>query len=362
MNLQHVKETLEQHFLGRGVLFCCAKLYGVGEYLNRTAYLKGWRKSEKINARVVCMGNLTAGGTGKTTAVLLAASVLAKKGMRVAVVSRGYKRKEQSKEPIVLTDKTSADWQAVGDEPFMMSKLLKAYQVPIVICPNRVRACYKAMTSFNCQVILLDDGLQHHKLKRDANIILVDAKNPFGNGHLLPYGILREPISGLARASLILLTHCEQVDDNTLKTLKAQIRTYNDKAPVLESVHAPQYYIDVFTGKQLPLDAVKGDASCFSALGNPETFENTLSGLGLTLKQKWRFADHHHYTENNLRTLQDTRGHLPLITTFKDWVKFPENWRDILGKNVYVLAVSLRICGSPVQQEKFEQILWPIKK
>ena len=244
----------------------------------------------------------------------------------------------------------------------MMSKLLKNYKVPIVIFPNRVRACYKAMTSFNCQVILLDDGLQHYKLHRDANIILIDAKNPFGNRHLLPYGILREPMGALKRAALVILTHCEQVDAPELKKIKDEIRAYNENVSILESVHAPQYYMDVFTGKTLPLDAVKGEVSCFSALGHPETFENTLSGLGLTLKQKWRFADHHHYTENNLRTLQDTRGNLPLITTFKDLVKFPENWRDILGKNVYVLAVNLRICGNNTQQEKFEQVLWPTKK
>jgi tetraacyldisaccharide 4'-kinase len=294
--------------------------------------------------------------------VLLAASVLAQKGLRVAVVSRGYKRKEKSKQPIVLTDQSSVGWQEVGDEPFMMSRLLKNYKVPVVIAANRVRACYKAMTSFNCQVILLDDGLQHHKLQRDANIILVDAKNPFGNRHLLPYGILREPVSGLARASLVLLTHCEQATEQELKAIEEEIRIYNPRVPVLQSVHAPQYYMDVFSGKQVPLESVSGGVSCFSALGHPETFENTLFGLGLTLKQKWRFADHHQYTEEDLRTLQQTRGQLPLITTFKDWVKFPENWRDILKKDVYVLAVNLRICGNQSNMDKFERVLFPAKK
>lgn len=362
MNLQRVKETLENNFFGKGLLFCCSKGYALAEYLNRTVYAKGWRKSERINTRVVCVGNITAGGTGKTTAVLLAASVLAQKGLRVAVVSRGYKRKEKSKQPVVLTEESNVSWQEVGDEPFMMSRFLKNYKVPVVISSNRVRACYKAMARFNCQVILLDDGLQHHKLYRDANIILVDSKNPFGNGHLLPYGILREPVKALSRASLILLTHCEQATAEELKSIETEIRTYNAKVPILQSVHAPQYYMDALSGKQVPLDAVKGEVSCFSALGHPETFENTLFGLGLTLKQKWRFPDHHHYTENDLRTLQDTRGNMPLVTTFKDLVKFPDNWRDILEKNVYVLAVNLRICGGVANMTKFEQVLWPSKK
>ena len=362
MNLQRIKEKMDHNFLGKAVLFCCSKAYGAAQAVNFWAYRHRWRKTERINTRVVCVGNITAGGTGKTTAVLLAASVLAQKGLRVAVVSRGYKRKERSKQPIVLTEDANVTWQEVGDEPFMMSRLLKNYKIPIVISSQRVRACYKAMARFNSQVILLDDGLQHHKLWRNANIILVDAKNPFGNRHFLPYGILREPMTALSRASLVLLTHCEQVPAEELKNISAEIRIYNGRAPILQSVHEPQYYMDVFTGKQVPLADIKGEVSCFSALGHPETFENTLSGLGLNLKQKWRFADHHRYTSDNLRTLQDTRGNLPLITTFKDWVKFPEDWRDILKKNVYVLAVNMKICGDGAQMEKFEQVLWPTKK
>ena len=362
MDLQRAKDKMNKNFLGRAVLFALSKVYGWAEAANRAAYRKGWRKAEHINTRVVCVGNITAGGTGKTTAVLLAAATLAKQGVRVAVVSRGYKRHAKGSEPVILTEKSEVDWHEVGDEPFMMSRLLKNYNVPIVISANRVRACYKAVVRFKSKVILLDDGMQHHKLYRDANIVLVDAKNPFGNGHLLPYGILREPVTSLERASLILLTHTEQVSEADLHALKEQIRSYNAKAEILQSIHEPQYYMDVFTGTQLPLSALKGGAACFCALGHPETFENTLSGIGINLKQKWRFADHHHYTEGDLQTLADTRGGLPLITTFKDWVKFPSRWREILEKDVYVLAVHLKICGSDAQRKIFEQVLLGAKK
>jgi tRNA G46 methylase TrmB len=112
---------------------------------------------------------------------------------------------------------------------------------------------------------------------------------------------------------------------------------------ILESIHAPEYYVNLCTATQVPLDGVTGPVACFCALGNPETFENTLAGLGLELRQKWRFPDHQYYTREHLQSFEDMRGELPLITTFKDFVKFPDNWRDILKKDVYVLDP---FCGS----------------
>ena len=201
--------------------------------------------------------------------------------------------------------------------------------------------------------------MQHHALYRDANIVLVDAKNPFGNYQLLPYGILREPVSALKRAALVILTHCEQATEEELADIKKTIRKQNPEVEILESVHQPEYYMDICSARQVPLEEIKGPVACFSALGSPETFENTLKGLGLTLKQKWRFADHQYYTDENLRTFEQTRGDLPLITTFKDFVKFPGNWRDILKKDVYVLSVNLKLRGGEKEMDVFSHVLYP---
>ena len=186
---------------------------------------------------------------------------------------------------------------------------------------------------------MLDDGLQHHRLKRDANIILVDAKNPFGNGYLLPYGNLREPLEGLKRAALIILTHCDQAIPRELEDIKDKIREYNDTVEILESEHKPEYYFDICQSRKVGLDEVKGKAACFCALGHPETFEKTLENLG--------------------RTFEETRNGLPLVTTFKDFVKFPDNWREILTKDVYVLSVNLKIRGGEKEEDKLEQVLYP---
>ena len=244
----------------------------------------------------------------------------------------------------------------------MMSRVLSQYQVPIVIANKRVDAANEALRRFKSQIILLDDGLQHFALKRDANIVLVDAKNPFGNKELLPYGILREPLSGLKRADLVILTHCDQVSARELENVRDQVRMYNDTVEILESQHRPEYYMDICTTKQVPLTDIKGPVACFSALGHPESFERTLKDLGLVLRQKWRFADHQFYTEENLRTFEATRAGLPLITTFKDFVKFPDNWREILTKDVYVLSVSLHIRGGEGEFKKFTDVLYPKKK
>lgn len=362
MDLFAFKESLEKNAFGRIVLKVASKMYGVGSWAHRTLYTQGWKTAESVNSRVVCIGNLTAGGTGKTTTVLLAATTLAKQGTRVAIVSRGYKRQQKSAGPVILYDNPDADWRLAGDEPFMMSRVLSKYQVPIVIANKRVDAANEALRRFKSQLILLDDGLQHYALKRDANIVLVDAKNPFGNKELLPYGILREPLTGLKRADLVILTHCDQVPARELENVRDQVRMYNDTVEILESEHRPEYYVNICTTKQVPLGEIKGPVACFCALGHPESFERTLKDLGLLLRQKWRFADHQYYTEENLRTFEATRAGLPLITTFKDFVKFPDNWRDILTKDVYVLSVNLHIRGGESEFKKFTNVLYPAKK
>ena len=359
MDWLKVKETWEQHAVGRGILYVLAALYKMGVWMHQKIYQYGWKHSSSVNSRVVCIGNITAGGTGKTTAVLLAATTLAKAGVRVAIVSRGYKRRQKTNSPVVLFDNPQTDWQSAGDEPFMMSRLLSQYKVPIVISPNRTEAAQEALRRFKSQLILLDDGLQHHRLERDANVILVDAKNPFGNGALLPYGILREPLDAFKRAALVILTHCDQVPEKELEDIKDKIRLYNDQIPILQSIHKPEYYVDICTSNRVELKDIQGAAACFCALGHPATFENTLTNLGLELKQKWRFPDHQHYTEEALRTFEATRGDLPLITTFKDFVKFPDNWRDILTKNVYVLSVNLNITGGEKELDIFMDTLYP---
>lgn len=346
MDFEHFRDNLKNNFLGRGVLWVASQAYGLGAAANKFFYDNGWRKSNAVNTRVVCIGNITAGGTGKTTAVLLAARTLAQAGIRTSIVSRGYKREQKLKDPVVLfDDELENNWTTAGDEPFMMSRALADVKVPVVIHENRFLAAQEALRRFKSQVILLDDGFQHFKLKRDANIILIDARNPFGGSHLLPLGELRESLSGLKRASLIMITHSDHIDMRKREDIKDQIRLYNEDVEILEAIHKPEHYFDICNSTKLPLSSLKGEVAVFSAIGAPAGFEETLRKLGLTLAKIWRYPDHRKYTETDLRTFVDLAGDHPLVTTFKDFVKFPENWRDILKKNVYVLSVNMEIQG-----------------
>lgn len=144
-----------------------------------------------------------------------------------------------------------------------------------------------------------------------------------------------------------------------MEGIKDKIREYNDQIEIVESEHKPEYYFDVCKAEKVNLADVKGPVACFSALGHPKTFEDTLRKLGLELKQTWRFPDHQHYTEEHLHSFAQSRGDLPLITTFKDFVKFPDNWRDILTDRVYVLSINLKIRGGETEFNKFTDALYP---
>ena len=137
MDLLELREKLKDSFIGRGVLLAASKIYGAGAYLDRISYDNGWKTGKSVNSRVVCIGNITAGGTGKTTAVLLAATTLAKEGIRVAIVSRGYKRQQKTKDVVVLFDNPDADWRLAGDEPFMMSRVLSQYKVILTFANSK---------------------------------------------------------------------------------------------------------------------------------------------------------------------------------------------------------------------------------
>lgn len=358
MDFAKFREGLLNSFAGRLLLRFAAFIYGLGVSFTLWAYRSGWFKSKSVNTRVVCIGNITAGGTGKTTAVLLAASKLSQGGVRTGIVSRGYKRSKKKGEVVVLFDKDLLNWQETGDEPYMMSQLLAEYKVPVVVSSDRYAAATEALKEFRSQVILLDDGMQHHRLHRDANIVLIDAKNPFGYDALLPYGMLREPIAALERANLVVITHSDLVDPREIEDIKDRVRLVNDDIEIIESVHKPDYFFDVVERKKEALDVLKGrEVVAFSAIGEPGSFEQTLRNLGVSLKQTWRFPDHSDYTLEQMETFASLRGDLPLITTFKDYVKLPEGWQDIIKGKLYILAIDMEIKNGDLP--KFMEVLYP---
>ncbi len=338
----NLRNKILKYKIGQISLKMISFLYLLGVKFNLLLYKLKIKKQKSVDSFVVCIGNIAAGGTGKTPMVMLCARLLAEMGLRVAVVSRGYKRPKKGQDVVVLYDQGSLNWQNAGDEPYMMNLLLKDKQVPVIVSKSRYKAAKRAKEEFKSQVILLDDGFQHHKLKRDRNIVLLDAQNPFGGG-LLPYGNLREPLTALKRADLVLLTHSDLASKTKIANIKKEIKEYNSSLQILEAAHKPKNYFDLIKNEVVKLDALKGSAACFCALGDPKSFETTLKNLGINLKQTWRYADHKTYTLDDIKTLASLRGNLPLITTFKDYVKLPAGWQEYLKNDFYMLEIEMSL-------------------
>ncbi|UPT75973.1 MAG: tetraacyldisaccharide 4'-kinase [Elusimicrobiota bacterium] len=338
------REKLKSSAGGRVLLGAASLAYGAGVLARRGLYEAGILPRRKVGAKVICIGNLTAGGTGKTPAVLLAAETLRKRGHDVAILSRGYGREAPSKEVTVLLDGKPVDWRRCGDEPWMIHQSLAGQGVPVLVCPDRAKAGALAVSAHGAEVLILDDGFQHLGLHRDLDVVLVNARDPFGGGRLLPLGDLREPLSAIRRAGVVVVTHADRVTTAELSALRKQLEALHPKVLIVESAHQADHLLDVRTEKKLPLSTLDGKAVvALSGIGDPLSFETQLEGLGAKVAQSWRYPDHHPYAARELKSIEDLRGGLPVVTTHKDFVRLPADWRERLGGEVYVLGIKLEL-------------------
>ena len=338
------RSRLQSHLPGKLLLGAASLAYGAGVAARKLLYEIKLLRRKKIDAKVICIGNLTVGGTGKTPAVLLAAETLRRRGHDVSIVSRGYGRTAHKKDVTVLIDGRHVDWRLCGDEPWMIHQSLQGLSVPVLVCPDRAKAGSLAVEMYGSSVVILDDGFQHLPLSRDLDIVLVNARDPFGGGRLLPLGNLREPVSALRRAQRVVITHADRITTAELARLRGVIDAAHPGVEILESVHRADYLLDVRTEAKHPLTHLKGKpVVALSALGDPLSFENQLESLGASLAQRWRYPDHHAFVDAEIRSIEDLRGGLPIVTTFKDFVRLPPRWREILSGEVLVLGIRLEI-------------------
>ncbi len=296
-------------------------------------YRIGLLRRYPLGIQVISIGNVTAGGTGKTPVTEIFARTLAAEGRKVAILSRGYRRKEAPlwrrlftqvvEPPLVVSDGRHVllDSETGGDEPYMLASNLPG--VAVVVDRNRVKAGRYAIKRLGCDTLILDDGLQYQRLKHSIEVVLVDSTNPFGNGKMLPRGILREPARSLARADIIFLTKCR----GDVSAVREEIRKYNDKAEIVECNHSPVLLRDVWSREELPLSWLEGKTVCtLSGIASPRGFEDSLRRLGAKVVWCERYADHHRYASSEiLYALNRTAdmGADALVTTEKDAVRFP---------------------------------------
>lgn len=341
--LAGLRERLRGSLAGRALLWAAMLFYGAAVRLRSGLYALRLLPSRRLRARTICVGNLTVGGTGKTSAVLLAAQTLHRRQVKTAILTRGYGRRG-SREVQVLLNSRNVPWQETGDEPWLMHHALKGLEIPILISPDRYRAGLTAQTYYNPEVVLLDDGFSHRALRRDLDIVLLHARDPFGGGRLLPAGDLREPVTALRRAGLVVISHADQVPAEAVESIRERVARLRADLPVVEAAHRPDFVFDIKEDRRRRLTHLRNKAvACFSAIGDPQGFEELLERSGARLVQRWRYPDHHPFTLDELRTIEAVRGGAPVVTTFKDLPRLPRGWQEILAGEVLALAVRLEI-------------------
>ena len=313
----------------KGLSYLFLMVVSIRYFLYRTGLLRRY----PLGTQVISIGNVTAGGTGKTPVTEIFARTLAAEGRKVAILSRGYRRKEAPwwqrlftqviEKPLVVSDgrRVLLDSATGGDEPYMLASNLPG--VAVVVDRNRVKAGRYAVNRLGCDTLILDDGFQYQKLKHSIEVVLVDSTNPFGNGNLLPRGILREPVRTLKRADIIFLTKCR----GDVSAVKEEIRRYNATAEIVECNHTPKVMKDVWSREEFPLDWLRDKTVCtLSGIASPKGFENSLRHLGAKVVWCERYADRHRYDASEvLYALNRTAdmGADALVTTEKDAVRFP---------------------------------------
>ena len=325
-------------------LYLLSLLYGIIVRLACFSYRRGILPGYKSKIKVISVGNITLGGTGKTPFVKYLAKSLSEEGKKVVILSRGYSM----------------------DEPRLLEANLPG--IKVITGRDRIQKVKEIERDYPCDVIVLDDGFQHWRLKRDMDIVLLNSREYLGNRNLIPRGILREPASSLRRAGIIVLSKADLADGfgyrkpnhglvaDNLSLIKEELQRINPAALVIESRHQPQG-LCIIEGKKLELNALGGKRVCLlSGIADPESFAQTVIKLGADIALDLRYPDHYSYKDKDIPDIVNKcrdRKLDAIVTTEKDLPRLPLAIREA-GLTVLVLKIELKI----IENEKvfFERI------
>lgn len=297
-------------------------------------YNIGFFVSRKLPCKVVSVGNLSVGGTGKTPFVLFLANTLKAKGMNVAVLSRGFKRKSTGTHVVSDGNTLKSTLHNSGDEPFMLANKLQ--NIPIVVDENRYRGGQFICNEYNPDIIILDDAFQHRRVFRDVDIVLINSNHR--HPKLLPYGLLREPLRNIKRADAVIFTKANLTppDEKLLNSVS------NYRSFTMESNLMPSTRVIGLEGSTKPISDINGPVVAVSGVGDPDSFEVIMEEAGLDYVHHFRHDDHADYSPMDLEVIQEVflaAEAQAIITTEKDLAKL----EDLKNLPVYALPVSVSL-------------------
>ncbi len=323
-----------------------------GWWVRKVSYRSGFFGRKRLTCPVISVGNITTGGTGKTPVVIALAQYFVDQGQRVAVQSRGYRRKKVTSGVVWVSDgeKCLVNADDGGDEPVLIAQSVP--KAAVLVSPDRYRAGQEALKKFKPDVFILDDGYQRRfSLHRDLDILVVDGINPFSTGWVLPAGLLREPIHALSEADVFILNKVNMA--RSPEDIRTVLQRHNPRAILIESSYRPMVLRDFKTGKEIKPSSLDQDpVGAFSGVANPLSFIRTLAEYKVLIRHAYTMKDHFPYTREKLRSIftdAKMRGLSYLVTTGKDEVKLPKDMdMDI---PILILDIDWQVTGGKQQWE-----------
>ncbi|HMA61504.1 MAG TPA: tetraacyldisaccharide 4'-kinase [bacterium] len=325
------------------LLLPLAYLYQSIVKIRNFLYNKNILKINHLPVPVISIGNITAGGTGKTPFAIALANILQKKGYNPAIITRGYKKNSKGQVLVSKGKDPLVSAREAGDEPYLMAQKTRAV---VIANPNRYEAGNTAIQKYHCDLIIADDGFQHRKLARDFDLVLWDPDHDPHKAQPLPSGYLREPLSAIKRASALVYTRTDQIPENQanyLKKIKSDLPHYFAQLKISCLYRANDK-------TKISSKAIEGKSLvAFCGLGNPEQFFATVQNFQPKKLKTRGFSDHHKYSQQELKKLiKEFKEYDFLITTEKDLSNFPKNAQ--IPENILILAVELEVPNSIVDQ------------
>ena len=292
--------------------------------------------SRKIPTKVISVGNITAGGTGKTPAVIYLSQIFKKRNYKVAVLSRGYGRKTAGTQLVTAGKDKVIDWRNFGDEPTLISQKLE--DIPIVVDQNRHRGAMYLIEKFNPDIIIMDDAFQHRSIERDLDLVLLNSQAPISDYRLIPHGLLREPIRHLKRADAIILTKFNLGKPE--QKLISKVKKSN--LPVFYSTIIHNHFFSINNETFKPKNNTR--ALAVSGIADPRSFYESLQRTNIRMIDKIAYFDHYEFQQSDIENLKkaliDNDAEI-IVTTEKDMIRLKS--LDLAGLDIYSLGIDFQL-------------------